>query len=24
VAGGNPNAVRPDVNVITVAAEMWW
>jgi hypothetical protein len=24
VAGGNPNNVRPDVNVITVAAEMWW
>jgi len=24
VAGGNPNNVRPDVNVITVAAQMWW
>ena len=24
VAGGNPGNVRPDVNVITVAARMWW
>jgi len=24
VAGGNPNAVRPDVDVITIAAQMWW
>ena len=24
VAGGNPNAVRPDVDVIQIAAQMWW
>jgi hypothetical protein len=24
VAGGNPNAVTPDVNVIQLSAEMWW
>ncbi len=24
VAGGNPNQVRPDLNVIQISAQMWW
>jgi len=24
VAGGNPNQVRPDLNVVQISAQMWW